>query len=146
LVGRDVLVGVVCGVALQLLRQLGFVAARLLGSPPFVPDLGEFPLSGFRFALALVLSLPVSVLVGSLVNLLLLFFSNRLIPQPWVAGGVVVAIMTAISLSPTTSLVDVVSLVLFAMSVVPILLRFGLFAAVVSGFCGIQLSLLPLTF
>jgi serine/threonine-protein kinase len=146
LVGRDVLVGVVCGVALQLLRQLGFVAARLAGSPPFVPDVSEFPLGGFRFAVSLLLGLPVAVLVGSLVNLLLLFFFYRLLRPHWLAGGSVVAVMTAISLSQSTALIDVVYVSLFSLGVVLILLRFGLFAAVVSGFCGIQLSQLPLTF
>jgi serine/threonine-protein kinase len=146
LVGRDVLVGVAAGVALQLLRQLGFVGARLAGQPPFVPDVSEFPLSGFRFAVALLLGLPVAVLVGSLVNLLLLFFFTRLLRRPWLAAGVVVAIMTATSLSQSSAVLDVAYAALFSLGVVLILLRFGLFAAVVCGFCGVQLSHLPLTF
>jgi hypothetical protein len=58
LVGRDLLIGLLTGVVLQLLWQVRLMAPAWLGSPPRISmDLASFPqLSGLRFTAAAILS------------------------------------------------------------------------------------------
>jgi hypothetical protein len=147
LVGRDILIGALAGVAVALLREGEFIAARWLGlrSPaPFTTSLDG--LGSWRQFASLGLFVPleaVSLALGWLLILLLLRIAFR---SDTLAIVATIIVVLPIATLPGDHLLLEVSLgALVAALSVFVLLRFGLFALVVEMSFANALARLPIT-
>jgi serine/threonine protein kinase len=147
LVGRDILVGALAGVATTLLRESEFIASRWLGvpSPPALTStldgLGtwrQFASLGFFVPLE-----ALSLALGWLLLLLLLrivFRSDRL-----AIAAAIVVVLPIVTLPGEHLLLEVLLGVLLTALMITVLLRFGLFALVVQMTFANALTRLPIT-
>jgi Protein kinase domain len=134
LVGRDVLIGVVYGVALILFETSDNWVLPLFGKLPPIPGtVSADSLVGIRQALAL---LPAYVVVWTFYSLcvfFILFLLQRLLRKTWLAVIVVAAIGTFFSFGQAQEypLYTTVALVVLYVSFLLVLKRFGLLPLVV---------------
>jgi serine/threonine-protein kinase len=146
LVGRDLLIGLLTGVATHLLWQLALIAPKWIGLPPGLStELVTYQqLNGLRFTAAGILSgAGAGVLIG--LSLVLLFFVLSLILRKrWLAAAVMVLAVAAAAAFQEGPVFAVFALATYFMTTV-VLLRFGLLPLVVSAFCSPQFDHTPLT-
>jgi serine/threonine protein kinase len=131
LVGRDLLLGVALGVAVDLWFQFGQLAENRFGKlPPQPATPSPLPLLGVHASAALILN-DTGTWLGLALALFFLFFLLRLgLRKDWAAGVVFVVINGAIALGANT-LVEVALVTAIFAAFVFILLRFGFFPLVV---------------
>jgi hypothetical protein len=131
LVGRDLLVGCVIGIALSLLEFLSHNLASWVGVPeaPFTPVGPELDFFlGTRAVLDNILSLPILSLFWGLASLFLLFLLRILLRREWVAAVVFILVLTAFMGLGSDSPVTWIYYVLKYGVVCFLLVRFGLLA------------------
>jgi hypothetical protein len=147
LVGRDVLIGATAGVAVALLRQAEFIAARALGIAP--PPPFESPLEGLanwqQFA-SLFLFIQAEALTSALGWLLILLLVRIVTRRDSIAAVVAVLVVLPITTLPGDFLLLelFLGLVIAALSL-GVLFRFGLLALIVGIFVSNSLTRLPIT-
>jgi eukaryotic-like serine/threonine-protein kinase len=146
LVGRDLLVGLLTGVVIQLLWQVGLLAPKWLGSPPGISmDLSGYRhLNGLRFTAAAILSSAgAATLIGT--SLVLLFFVLSLVfRKRRLAAVALPLVLAAVGWSQQGLVGGAVVLVTYLLMAV-VLLRFGLLPLVVSAFINPVLDHSPMT-
>jgi serine/threonine-protein kinase len=147
LVGRDILIGALAGVAMTLLRESEFIASRWLGLPsPAALTSTLDGLGTWRQFASLGLFVPLEALslaLGWLLILLLLrivFRSDKL-----AIAAAIVVVLPIVMLPGDHLLFNVLLGVLQAALSVIVLLRFGLFAFVVELTFANALTRLPIT-
>jgi serine/threonine-protein kinase len=146
LVGRDLLVGCVLGVAFILLECLSYNLAPRVGVPqdvPMCPTLDFFV--GTRAALAWTSSLPVWALYWGIGSLFLLCLLRILLRREWLAAVLFVLLLTAFwGLSSDSPLTWIYSALEFGI-VYFVLVRFGLLANTVLFTVAFVLLFFPIT-
>jgi serine/threonine-protein kinase len=153
LVGRDVLIGVLAGVAYSALVLLRVVAPASLGLTPPTPVVVDPALSvtllGGRFAFRFVLG-PAqgNALLGAMATVLLLFVLYVLLRRRWAAAGVAVLLgLGSLAAAPRESFAVLLVLQLLSSAgAVFLLLRFGALALIVTLFVFELTRFVPLTF
>jgi len=148
LVGRDMLIGVLAGVALALLREAEFIVSPWLGLTPSAPYTSTLDgLGSWRQFAGLGVFLPFEALAltfGWLLILLLFRIALRVNALAIIAA--IVIVLPTVTLPGDHLLLEVaVGLLLSALSVF-VLLRFGLLALVVEITVANAFSRLPMTF
>jgi len=131
LVGRDLLVGCVIGIALCLLEGVSNNLASWIGVPeaPFTVGGSEFQsLLGTRAVMDQILLLPVVSLFWGLATLFLLFLFRVLLRREWLAAGTFIVVLTAFLGLGSDSPVTWVFYALKCGFVCFLLVRFGLLA------------------
>jgi predicted Ser/Thr protein kinase len=147
LVGRDMLIGALAGMAVALLREGEFVASWLLGlrSPaPFTSSLDG--LGSWRQFASLALFVHIeamSMALGWLLILLLLRIALR--RNKLAIGAAIIVVLPIVTLPGDHLLLEVSLGLLVAALSVFVLLRFGLFAIVVEMSFANALTRLPIT-
>jgi hypothetical protein len=147
LVGRDILVGGLAGVAATLLRESEFIASRWLGlSSPAAMTSTLDGLGTWRQFASLGLFVPfeaLSLALGWLLLLLLLrivFRSDKL-----AIAAAIVVVLPIVTLPGEHLLLEVLLGVLLTALMITVLLRFGLFALAVQMTFANALTRLPIT-
>jgi serine/threonine-protein kinase len=146
LVGRDLLLGTVIGVAMAVIQLAGSLLYHILGIPCVRIATGTLALLGGRYLAGVAIFLVGDVLYKSLGTLFLLFLARTLVRIQWLAAGVVIIALAAIN---ATNSIDPfigwpVNLVFFGLAVFT-LMRYGLLALAVAFFVSIFVNLLPMT-
>ncbi len=142
LVGRDVLVGCAAAGVAFALSWLAVELRDALGYPPPRPvPLGLGLLTGWlQIASAVLGQVPQSILQG-LIPLFLLVVFRLVLRNTWATAGVFALILgVATSLSPGSTWIDVALGILVVGSLVFVLIRFGVLAAMSVGFLGFALE------
>jgi hypothetical protein len=152
MVGRDLLVGTLAGLALSLLEPLGTLLPPVLGYPAPAPyQTSLSPLMGVRNVIASIASAPATALLDGMIVMLMVSLIRQGIrglaslargPVARVIGSnVTVAIVTLVlfviivkrnSLSPLYPVLDIASTVVVLSCMLLVALRFGLFALIVA--------------
>jgi len=146
LVGRDLLIGVLTGVVIQLVWQLGLMAPGWFGSPPGISmDRASYAqLNGVRFTAAAILSTAGSAaLIGTSV-VLLFFVLSLVLRKRWLAAVTIPLVLAAVTLTQEGLVGAAVVLVTYLL-MTGVLLRFGLLSLVISTFINPLLDHSPLT-
>jgi serine/threonine-protein kinase len=146
-VGRDVLVGMLAGVALDLVGLLQYFLPRWLGLPPGSPIAGGLDcLHGFGYAVGVLFDTQPNTIFMPMALVLVMLLFRGLLRRQALAVGAVVLLFTLIigsgSESPATDLptgAAVMGILMF------LLLRFGLLAAIVGVFFSTLLQSYPAT-
>jgi len=141
LVGRDILVGLLCGALFGLIQWLDFAGRSSLGLHPFPIRPALDPLLGSRFLASSAISFFYSAIVNTLGLFVLIFLLRLVLRRDWLAGGVLIVVGTMIGMAGTdlplrTAALNLVALLVF----VTLLLRFGLVAVSVASFVAATLS------
>jgi len=151
LIGRDVLIGVLFGVATELLVQVRALVPSWVGLLPPVPLLHPATaeiLLGFRHvAIDWILGLFISV-VNGLLLLFLLLILRVVLRRQWAAVAALCLISSAVFILDGwqgTPWIDVTFGALIGVAIVVALVRFGLLAAMVSVFVRQILFIYPTT-
>ena len=135
LVGRDILIGTLFGVAAVLLGRLWLVIAQLLGYPPLPPEIPSVQLlEGVPQMLATVANLVFSAMFNSLWIIFALVAVNLVIRRVWITAVLMSAFLlvtsaAGIAQSPPIWLGVIISLAIIAL-IVLVIFRFGLLATV----------------
>ena len=147
LVGRDVLVGCVLGVAAVLLFFLTYPAASWFGLPQSQPYVGPLRLLlGGRAVVAAVSWSLVGPVFFALAMLFVFFLLRILLRAEWAAALLLVVILSAVdALGNASPLLSWVSNLVSFGAVLFVLVRFGLLAVVVSFAFGTILQWFPIT-
>jgi serine/threonine-protein kinase len=147
LVGRDILVGALAGVAMALLRESEFIASRWLGLPsPAALTSTLDGLGTWRQFASLALFVPLEALSLALGWLLILLLLRMVFRSDKLAiAAAIVAGLPILTLPGDYLLLKVLVGVLQAALSVIVLLRFGLFAFVVEMTFANALTRLPIT-
>jgi serine/threonine-protein kinase len=147
LVGRDVLIGVVAGVAMQLFSQLGDIAPSWIGRAPgtTLPFPGG-PAAGMGVLVGDVLGSVGGAVLFATSLVLLVFLLTLLLRRRRLVALVFATIMTVLAIAESgvsaTTLFDLAGVGITAL----IVLRFGLLAFVAMSFVLPILQQVPLTF
>jgi hypothetical protein len=147
-VGRDTLVGLAWAVAFILLEPLYRLVPVWLGAPGPEPATGWYEaLLGPGALASAVLQMATSSIVFSMGALLLFVLTRLLLRRDWLAVTGIAALTVGSSLLAPGDAPWVAALVsvLWAVSWIALLLRFGLLAAIVGHFAYGLLESLPLT-
>ena len=135
LVGRDLLVGSLCGVLFGLIQWLHFAGLSHFGfdPAPIRPTLD--PLLGSRFLASAAVVHLYSAILNTLGLFVLVFLLRLVLRRDWLAGGALIVIVTLASmvgkdLPLFAAAVNIAALLVF----VRLLLRFGLVAVAVANF------------
>jgi serine/threonine-protein kinase len=165
LVGRDLLVGTIAGLAVALIGPVYILATRLAGLPePRLLQLTLVPLEGWRWTFTTVLDQPGEALLNGMIVMLILLLIRQGLQglasrMPGMAGRLVgshgtmlavavvlfVVVIKRNNLDPVNPVADVVAAALLILALVGVALRFGLFA-LITAFLVMQLaSSAPLT-
>jgi serine/threonine-protein kinase len=138
LVGRDVLIGLAFGVATALAPDAGERLLTTLGGGAGWPDFsGVWGLTASRFAVATVIGTVSNALFNALLLTLLYVVCRRLLPRPWMAAVMAMALLTLIIGAQSNLSEGLGPILLIAGMAVLILLplvRFGLLAFAVAFF------------
>ncbi|MGC2814650.1 MAG: serine/threonine-protein kinase [Candidatus Acidiferrum sp.] len=150
LVGRDLLIGVLYGVAVALFEKADNVLLPLLGKLPPPPGrVSTESLMGLRNASSILLSFVLNWTFYSLFFFFLGFLLLRLLRKPWIAMLAVAVIGTLSSFGSNQSedpIITTIALIVIYISFIVVLKRFGLLTLVV-GFVVQNISLVfPATF
>jgi predicted Ser/Thr protein kinase len=147
LVGRDALVGGLCGISVMLLRELEFtVAGSLFASPlaPYTPTLEG--LRAPRHVAASLLFVQSDSLMTALVGLFVFVLFRTILRRHWLAVCAWVLITAPVMITSRENLPLEISIALASVSfAMLILLRFGLLAFGVMIFFYRALTTLPIT-
>ena len=152
LVGRDILIGGMCGILLVLVAQLDVLLPSWLGLPPPLPklpnaiyDLGA--LLGLRYKLSiLVAALMISITLTLVVLLLMLILRVAMRP-PWLATAVSWLLLTVLQTAATgydASFPWLTSSIVVAISIV-LLVRVGMVALIANLFFWFLIINSPIT-
>ena len=130
LVARDVLVGVLGGLAVQMDSQVSRIAPAWFSRPPWIFDvLGPSSFDSPRNVAAYVLLGPLLGAVFSLALLFTLYLLRAVLKRDWLAQSLVFLIAGFPSFATVRDPVDIVRSAFFAGLVILILTRFGLLAS-----------------
>jgi serine/threonine-protein kinase len=147
MLGRDLLLGVVAGALMSACDWAGSMLPALLGLPdrqPALADLGV--LRGARFALSELVLLQTNAIFTPMAMLFLLMLFRLVLRVGWIAVLVLILLLTALaSMTGDSPAADAIPSLVFSVVWVAILLRFGLFAAMVAIFTVNTLAVFPLT-
>jgi tRNA A-37 threonylcarbamoyl transferase component Bud32 len=148
LVGRDVLIGLVVGVALVTAGDVAESIPGWLGQAPISPTSGENHLRALgpsgEFLGQLVLR-PWRVLSESLLILFLLLLGLIVLRNRWLAYAALVVEFVALAVNREALVLSSLSLVLFVTVVVLLISRLGLLSYVAAMFAFYTINDLPLT-
>jgi len=135
LVGRDVLAGVAGGILCQLLFVVSLVADQRAGAAPSFPDSRSLEaLLGVRHLAGLAVYQVPDSLIAALSFFLFFFLLRLVLRKDWLAGAVLIVIVTVVAALQGRSLaVDVAAAAISYGVLVWVLPRFGLLA-IVTGF------------
>jgi predicted Ser/Thr protein kinase len=141
LVGRDILVGSLCGALFGLIRWMEFAGRSYLGFHPFPIQPALDPLLGSRFLASAAISFFYSAIVSTLGLFVLIFLLRLVLRRDWLAGGALIVVATAAGMAGTdlpllTAAFNIAALLVF----VTLLLRFGLVAVCVANVIAATLS------
>jgi hypothetical protein len=152
LVGRDILIGGIFGIATVLVLQLDALLPTWLGLPQSVPklpgagyDLGE--LLGLRYKLGTVINILLSSVALGLVLLVLLLLLRVALRIPWLASLAFFALVTAVYAASSSydTFSPWVTGAILALATVLVLTRVGLVAVIVGQFVRAVLMANPIT-
>jgi len=149
LVGRDLLVGGVFGVASALLAQLHYFAPTWLGLPPPIPM--ETPLDallGFRHCITDLLDIQNAAVLTGMAMLFILVLMRGVLRAQWAAVGAFFLLFMVIWSSDFESNHRSVDLILRGLTVATftlVLVRFGFLATIVHFFVAGVLTDYPIT-
>jgi hypothetical protein len=146
LVGRDVLLGVVSGVALMLLFLASAIAPTWLGRPPMTPGptLDGSILSSFRQAVFRVFVNVFSAVLYGMVFLFLLTLLRMLLRRPWLAAAVWCVFLSA-PFPGEDPVIGWIGGFLRALVLLAVLVRGGLLALVTALYVMFALAEVPFT-
>ena len=153
LVGRDVVVGLLAGLALRLLDQVYQIVPGWLGLPPPIPDQVGAPmdlklgnLKGLRHSVAFLVENPIASLVIPLGLVVLLLLCRLVFRKPWLAIAAFM-VLTTIPGIPTgaSPLVSLIYSGLCSVVFLIVLFRFGLLPTFVSYIVAGVLTAYPMT-
>ena len=151
LVGRDILIGVLFGIAAELLARVRALVPSWVGLPPPIPLLHpasmEILLGTRHVAIDWIVSLFVSV-ASALLLLFLLLILRVVLRRQWAAVAALCLIYAAVNILQGwqgVPWIDVTAGALIGVSIVVALVRFGLLAAMVSLFVSEILFVYPMT-
>jgi len=141
LIGRDLLVGSMCGALFGVIQRVEFALRSHFGldPTPLLPALD--PLLGSRFIASAAITFLYSAIVNTLGFFVLIFLLRLVLRRDWLAGGALIAITTLASmigkdLPLFTAALNIAALLVF----VTLLLRFGLVAVCVANFIAATIS------
>ena len=145
LVGHDLLVGTVVGVALSLIQSLGVLSYRFIGLPAVNVGYRQAALIGGRRMVGESLFLIDDALYKALGILFLIFLARTVLKKQWLAAGVITLLLAGIlALNEPSPLIGwPVNIVFFGVMVL-VLMRYGLLALVVGMFLSIFIGSFPL--
>jgi hypothetical protein len=146
LVGRDLLIGLLTGVASQLIRQVGLLAPKWIGSAPGISmeAPGYQALNGLRFTVAAILSTAGGAVLTGLSMVLLFFVLSLVLRKRWLAAAAIPLALAALGWWEA-GFVGAASIMVTYLLLAVVLLRFGLLPLVVSAFISPLLDHSPLT-
>jgi serine/threonine-protein kinase len=147
LVGRDVLIGVLAGVGMQLLTQLDYLAPAWLGqAPDTTMPLDGGPATDLRQVFSILLRVPVLAVLLPTGLALLMFLLTLILRRRWLVAVVFGSLLAAGDLvndGVTISLAF--SLIVIAIIMV-VLMRVGLLSFIAAVLTNILLDHVPMTF
>jgi serine/threonine-protein kinase len=147
LVGRDLLLGALCGSAYVLLSYLQVLAPQWVGMPattPLTPSLAG--LEGTQYVIPLFISQVVNALVFPAALLLLLLIFSIIFRRWWAAVGALFLLLTVLgSVAGEHPSFDWLGEMLRSALILVVLLRFGLLAAVFAQFFALAFFFFPMT-
>jgi serine/threonine-protein kinase len=145
LVGKDVLIGVGIGVALQMIQAVGGFLYDVLKIPAVRTIIRESVLVGGRSMIGESLFVFVDALYKALGILFLIFLARTVLRKQWLAAGLVTVALAGIIAANITILYIgwPVNLIFFGVMVLT-LMRFGLLSLVVALFFSVFLSSFPM--
>jgi hypothetical protein len=154
LVGRDLLVGILAGLAVSLIEPVITLVMWLTGQPPpmlFTPALT--PLFGWRYTLTSILNVPFNALIDAMMVVLLLQLirqglkglasrvpgaAGRAVGSLWMFVAVSIVLFVIIikrnSIDPAHPYLDIGGTVLVIVALLTVALRFGLVALIAAFF------------
>ena len=146
LVGRDLLAGSLCGVAVGIVEVSDSLILPLLGKLPPVPNLGiTETLLGVRASIGLLLAYVFFWVVYALGIFFVLFLFRLVLRKDWLAGIVTAILFSIPSLSDENPILSFVMLTLLWVGILVVLKRFGLLAMVTGLAVQNVLILFPVT-
>jgi serine/threonine-protein kinase len=148
LVGRDVLVGAAAAVGITLITTLFGAAATRLGQSPAAPGFLNALATTGATAYFMAYSGSVSVL-GPMLMLFVLFLSQLLLGRTWAAAlvtGIVLGFMQTTELAPSVGwFLALVTSGIYYVTVLLVILRFGLLSTFVASFIVLVMGFTPAT-
>ena len=147
LVGRDVVVGLLLGIAGAAIEDASLLLQRAHGVVAPAPAVPAFDtLLGVGPALGLAMLTVFQSLFGALTLFLALFLFRLVLRGRWAAPAALIAVVSALNgLSGTDPVVAAPAAVLMTTLFVAVLVRFGLVAFAVGQYVGLLLTIFPMT-
>jgi predicted Ser/Thr protein kinase len=145
-VGRDLLVGIFAGASIRLIYFASLALPGWLGWPPPIPsDLNFLEISGWRFTIAFLLSNLYFPLIVALSTMVVLLIAHLLLRRRELA--VAVAFMFALTFpgGENYPLLEWSYLLLFALTLTFVMIRYGLVALTAALFAFFTLDNFPIT-
>jgi hypothetical protein len=141
LVGRDILVGSLCGALFGLIQWVEFAGRSRLGFNPFPIRPALDPLLSPRFIASSAIAFSYSAILNTLSLFVVVFLLRLVLRRDWLAGATLIVVATLAGmvgkdLPLLTGAFDIVALLVF----VTLLLRFGLVAVSVANFVAATLT------
>ncbi|MBI3449028.1 MAG: protein kinase [Acidobacteria bacterium] len=132
LVGRDVLFGCLIGIGLRLWDQVGLQFPAWLGLAPSRPaSIRLHALAGTRFLFGEFLDRQVHSIVPPMLLLILLLLLSIVLRRTWIAGAVVLAAFTLLTLPAAEYWFDAIGTLVFVGTLLLSLTRLGLLSTTV---------------
>jgi serine/threonine-protein kinase len=143
-VGRDLLIGVLAGVALAIFEHSQILAEIALHRAPSQPTgFSAFALEGFRGSLATLISQVASSVSTGLAIFFIFFLARLVCRKNWIAAVVTVALFSIASLGAENVLIDLIFSVPVFAAFMWLLLRFGLLTLAVTVMADQLLNVVP---
>jgi serine/threonine-protein kinase len=141
LVGRDILVGSLCGALFGLIQWMEFAGRSRLGFDPFPIRPALDPLLSARFLASSAIAFSYSAILNTLSLFVVVFLLRLVLRRDWLAGGTLIVAATLVGmvgkdLPALTAVFNIAALLVF----VTLLLRFGLVAVTVANFVAATLT------
>ncbi len=146
LVGRDILIGLVGGIAISLIGDVTETLPGWLGQPPISPTSGgnaRGPLGSTGAFLAALALRPTRVLSESLLILFLLLLAHIVLRNRWLAYAAMAAMFVALAVNREAVVLSTLALVAFVGIVVFLISRFGLLSYIAAMFAMYAINDLP---
>ena len=140
LVGRDLLIGILAGIVIQLFPRLTDLAANRLR--PVTPLHG---LLGLRYVIGDTFSYVVSPVMVALGLIFLFTLLRALLRRDWLAAAIFALIFALLGITNDLSVLTFVASLVFSSLSMFVFVRFGLLALAVNIFMALPVNLLPLT-
>ena len=146
LVGRDIMLGVLVGVGIEILTVAWVLSPRLFGLPTPVYTIDAYVLSGLRAQLALVAQGLLQAPLISLSALFVILLLSVILRRDWLATIAGWLLLTVLVIFPGDNPpIDIFFTALCAAIFIFGLMRFGLLTAVVASFSFNLLDAMPVT-